>query len=57
MNTLYVIRFRLSNGYVIGQRSFWNHGAFIEKLLQNWKDGWKFSVIEKSDLHWIIDAR
>lgn len=55
MNKLYIIRFKLSNGYVISTWSGWTEAAALDKIRKN--PEWTFAVAENNEIHKIWDAR
>lgn len=55
MNKLYIIRFRLSNDYVISTWSAWTEEAAQDKIRKN--PEWTFNVVEDNDTHKIWDAK
>lgn len=54
MNKLYVIRFRLSNGYIISTWSAWSETDALNKMALN--PEWTFTLTEDNDIHKIWDA-
>ena len=54
MNKLYVIRFKLSNGYIVSTWSAWSEKEAEEKIRKN--PEWEFTVAEDNDTHKIWDA-
>lgn len=54
MNKLYVIRFRLSNGYIISTWTGWNEEDAASKMRTN--PEWTFALAEDNDTHKIWDA-
>lgn len=55
MNKLYIIRFKLSNGYVVSTWSAWSESEAQEKMSKN--PEWEFSVVTDDEVHKIWDAR
>lgn len=54
MNTLYIIKWMLSNGYEISRSCFWNAKAVKEKMDKN--PEWEFTLVEANDIHIIWEA-
>lgn len=54
MNKLYVIRFRLSNGYIVSTWSAWSETDVLKKMDLNQE--WKFTLTEDNEIHKIWDA-
>lgn len=55
MNKLYVIKWVLSNGYVLSNSAFWNEEEMREKMRKN--PEWVFEREEDNDVHKIVIAR
>lgn len=55
MNKLYIINFKLSNGYTVSTWYGWNEPEAIEKMDKN--PEWTFELVEDNDTHKIWDAR
>ena len=54
MNKLFVINFKLSNGYTVSTWYCWNLEDAKEKMRKN--PEWTFEEIENNDTHQIWDA-
>ena len=54
MNRLYIIRFRLSNNYIVSTWWAWNEEEAVEKIQKN--PEWTFTLAEDNDAHKIWDA-
>lgn len=55
MNKLYIIRFKLSNGYIVSTWYGWNEPEAIDKMAKN--PEWKFDLVTDNETHKIWDAR
>lgn len=55
MNKLYVIRFLLSNGYVVSTWYGWSQEDIDQKMALN--PEWTFSLKEDNDIHQIWEAK
>ena len=55
MNKLYIIRFKLSNDYVVSTWWAWNEEEIKEKISKN--PEWTFTVVEDNEIHKVWDAR
>lgn len=55
MNKLYVINFRLSNGYIVSTWWTWDADTLKEKKTAN--PEWTFSLTEDNAVHQIWDAK
>ena len=54
MNKLYIIRFKLTNGYIISTWWTWNESDALDKIQKN--PEWEFKVVEDNSTHKIWDA-
>lgn len=55
MNTLYVIKWLLHNGFEISRSSFWSAEAVKEKMEKN--PEWKFELVEVNPNRVVWEAR
>lgn len=55
MNKLYIIRFKLTNGFVVSTWWAWNESDALDKIQKN--PEWRFSVVTDNDTRKIWDAR
>lgn len=54
MNKLYVIRFKLPNGYIVSAWHTWSRQDAEQKMRMN--PEWTFSLMENNETHMIWDA-
>lgn len=55
MNKLYIIHFKLYNGYIVSTWTAWSEEAAQDKIRKN--PEWTFSIVEDNATHKIWDAK
>lgn len=55
MDKLYVVRYALSNGYVIATYSFWHRMEMIRKMID--ESEFDYKLIENNEIHEIWEGR
>lgn len=55
MNKLYIIKFMLSNDYVVSVWYAWNADELKNKIAAN--PEWNFNMVENNHIHMIYEAR
>ncbi len=54
MNKLYIINYRLPNGYLLSSHSFWNYAEAKRMMVE--ATAWDYELVEANDVHMIWEA-